>query len=62
MAALWGVFIWRDSASARGVATLLTLMFLGYISGLALTDRLAASEAVPTRSAWKLRTSSSSAA
>lgn len=37
VAALWGVFIWKEFASApQGVNTLITLMFIGYILGLGL--------------------------
>jgi glucose uptake protein len=37
VAALWGVFIWREFRTAPpGTARLLVLMFLGYIAGLAL--------------------------
>jgi glucose uptake protein len=37
VAALWGVFIWREFRSApRGTTPLLALMFAGYAAGLAL--------------------------
>ena len=37
IAAFWGVFIWREFREApRGTGRLLTLMFVGYIVGLAL--------------------------
>ena len=37
VAALWGVFIWREFRSApRGTTPLLALMFAGYVAGLAL--------------------------
>jgi glucose uptake protein len=37
VAALWGVFVWREFASAPpGTERLLTLMFLLYGAGLAL--------------------------
>jgi glucose uptake protein len=37
VAALWGVFIWREFREApRGVTPLLWLMFAAYIVGLAL--------------------------
>jgi glucose uptake protein len=37
IAALWGVFIWKEFKGASGnVRTLITLMFLAYLAGLAL--------------------------
>jgi glucose uptake protein len=37
VAALWGVFIWKEFRNApRGTSTLITLMFLCFITGLAL--------------------------
>lgn len=37
VAALWGVFVWREFASApAGTGRLLTLMFVLYAAGLAL--------------------------
>jgi glucose uptake protein len=37
VAALWGVFIWKEFRNApRGTSTLITLMFLCFIAGLAL--------------------------
>ena len=37
VAAIWGVFIWKEFRSApRAVAPLIVLMFLGYAAGLAL--------------------------
>lgn len=36
VAALWGVFVWREFRTARGTGILLALMFIGYIAGLAL--------------------------
>ncbi|MEN6451802.1 MAG: hypothetical protein ABFC96_15030 [Thermoguttaceae bacterium] len=37
VAALWGVFVWREfRAAPRSVTPLLVLMFLGYVAGLAL--------------------------
>jgi glucose uptake protein len=37
VAALWGVFVWREfRAAPRGTGLLLTLMFAGYVIGLAL--------------------------
>jgi glucose uptake protein len=36
IAALWGVFIWKEFRGVQKVNTLLTLMFLCYVAGLAL--------------------------
>ena len=37
VAAIWGVLIWREFVGApRGTATLIVLMFIGYVAGLAL--------------------------
>ncbi len=36
IAALWGVFIWKEFKGVKNVGTLLFLMFLSYIIGLAL--------------------------
>ncbi len=36
IAALWGVFIWKEFKGVKNVSTLLFLMFLSYIIGLAL--------------------------
>ena len=36
IAALWGVFIWKEFKGAKGVAGLLTAMFLFFVVGLAL--------------------------
>ncbi|MEN6458155.1 MAG: hypothetical protein ABFC63_04440 [Thermoguttaceae bacterium] len=37
VAALWGVFVWREFRDApRGTTRLLVLMFVGYVAGLAL--------------------------
>jgi len=34
IAALWGVFVWREFEGVKGVGALLTLMFLAYLGGL----------------------------
>ena len=36
VAALWGVFIWKEFKGAKGVNGLLTAMFLFFAVGLAL--------------------------
>ena len=36
IAALWGVFIWKEFRGAKGVNGLLTAMFLFFVVGLAL--------------------------
>jgi len=36
IAALWGVFIWKEFKNVKAVGTLLTLMFIFFVSGLGL--------------------------
>jgi len=37
VAALWGIFVWKEFRDApKGTGTLLTLMFVCYLIGLAL--------------------------
>jgi len=36
VAALWGVFIWKEFKGVKGVGNLVTLMFLLFVIGLGL--------------------------